>query len=666
MNHGERVSGRYKVIKKIGSGGMANVYLAEDLILEREVAVKMMSLDFQNDPDSLRRFQREALSTTELTHPNIVNVYDVGEGEQPYIVMEYVAGMDLKEYVIENHPIPYKKVINIMDQILDAIAYAHKNNVIHRDIKPHNILIDKNNNIKITDFGIAVALSQNSITQTNSLLGSVQYISPEQAKGNMVTKQSDIYSLGIVLYELLTGSVPFEGESAVSIALKHFQTPIPSLKEFDSRIPQALENVVLKATAKEAKNRYQTVEEMQEDLKTSLLPSRRDEPIFIPKDIYDEDTLVMDAAMIDAVNTAPVNQVKTQVVTSEPAVQETEPEAEEKPKKKRGWLIFAIVAIIGIFITLALYFSQPKEVIVPDDLIGLTLDQVIALLDENNLELGETLERSNDDYEEGLIFRTNPGVGSTVIEGSVIDVYVSLGEEPFIVKDYEGKIYDEVRAELTDLGFTVESVEATHETISSGDIIAQDIEAGEKVIISETTITFTVSTGRPSIELINLYEFSLPSLEEYVARNNLKLTTTGESSDEVAVGSVIRQEPAAGTKMYSGEEVSVVLSTGPEETRRIFFTRELEIPYEERLAEPEGDENTEPEENDEMSEPELLPSRIEIYIDDLEKDMDTATHVFTIEENTRYPVEFVVEEGKSAAYKIVRDGTTIIEDTISP
>lgn len=188
MRIGERVSGRYKIIDKVGSGGMANVYLAEDLILEREVAVKMMALDFQEDQSNYRRFQREASSTTELTHPNIVNVYDVGEGDHPYIVMEHIDGLDLKEYIQEHHPIPYKKVLHIMQQVLNGIAYAHANGVIHRDIKPHNILIDDEGNIKITDFGIAIALSQNSITQTNSLLGSVQYISPEQARGNMVTK----------------------------------------------------------------------------------------------------------------------------------------------------------------------------------------------------------------------------------------------------------------------------------------------------------------------------------------------------------------------------------------------------------------------------------------------------------------------------------------------
>src|SRR5690625_675033 len=216
MDIGQRIDGRYKILRLIGTGGMANVYLARDLILDRDVAVKVMRYDFRNDQSSIQRFNREALATTELVHSNVVNIYDVGEeNENPYIVMEYVEGADLKQYISNNYPIPYKKAIDIMDQILAGVAYAHDHGIIHRDLKPQNILIDANENVKISDFGIAVAISQNSITQTNTLLGSVHYLSPEQARGSMASKQSDIYSLGIILYELLAGTVPFDGESAV-------------------------------------------------------------------------------------------------------------------------------------------------------------------------------------------------------------------------------------------------------------------------------------------------------------------------------------------------------------------------------------------------------------------------------------------------------------------
>lgn len=297
MEQGYYIDGRYKILSSVGSGGMANVYLAEDLILEREVAIKVLRLDFRDDEESIRRFRREAESTTNLNHANIVSVFDVGIGENPYIVMEYVEGMNLKEFIDSNDPIPYPQIINIMTQILSGVGYAHRNDVIHRDLKPQNILINKQNQAKISDFGIAIALSQNSITQTNSLLGSVQYMSPERARGSMASIQSDIYSLGVILYEMITGKVPFEGESAVSVALRHFQEEIPSLKEHDENIPQALENVVLKATAKDPKDRYSDTFEMREDLKTALDDNRKHEEriTFMSEDPDLEETIPIKA-----------------------------------------------------------------------------------------------------------------------------------------------------------------------------------------------------------------------------------------------------------------------------------------------------------------------------------------------------------------------------------
>ena len=258
---GRKIGERYKIIRLIGTGGMANVYLGHDLILDRDVAVKVLRFDFRDNEDALRRFQREALSATQLVHPNIVSVYDVDEenGLQ-YIVMEYVKGADLKKYIEKNGKVSPEDSIYIMDQVLSAMALAHRNRIIHRDIKPQNILIDQDNQIKVTDFGIAVALSETSITQTNTLLGSVHYLSPEQARGGMATIKSDIYALGIVLYELLSGAVPFDGESAVSIALKHFQDPMPLIRKNNPEVPQSLENVILKATSKEPTYRYGTCE----------------------------------------------------------------------------------------------------------------------------------------------------------------------------------------------------------------------------------------------------------------------------------------------------------------------------------------------------------------------------------------------------------------------
>ncbi|MCM2533462.1 Stk1 family PASTA domain-containing Ser/Thr kinase [Neobacillus pocheonensis] len=282
MMIGKRLSGRYKILDMIGGGGMANVYLAHDMILDRDVAVKMLRLDFANDDEFIRRFHREAQSATSLNHPNIVNIYDVGEeNELYYIVMEYVDGQTLKQYIQQNSQLRVEEAIGIMRQLTSAISDAHQNHIIHRDIKPHNILVDHNGNVKITDFGIAMALSATSITQTNSVLGSVHYLSPEQARGGMANKKSDIYSLGIVMFELLTGRLPFSGESAVSIALKHLQSETPSVRRWNPNIPQSVENIVLKATAKDPFHRYNSVDEMEEDLRTALDSERLNEPKFV-------------------------------------------------------------------------------------------------------------------------------------------------------------------------------------------------------------------------------------------------------------------------------------------------------------------------------------------------------------------------------------------------
>lgn len=337
METGQRINGRYEVKRLLGSGGMAEVFLAYDLILDRQVAVKMLAYNFKNDRESLRRFTREATSTTELMHPNIVNIYDVGEAHVPYIVMEYIGGTDLKEYINRHHPIAHQTVVSIMDKILSAISYAHSQGVIHRDIKPYNILIDEKGTVKITDFGIALALSQNSLTQTNSLLGSVHYISPEQARGAIATKASDIYSLGILLYELLTGTVPFKGESAVSIALKHFQNDFPSVRDQQPSIPQALENVILKATAKDPNHRYSSVEAMREDLQTVLDPSRRYEEKFLPPNINADQTkrLTPIAPVVADDNTAEEG-VKTYSPTSSATTDMPEAPATSKKKVNGG------------------------------------------------------------------------------------------------------------------------------------------------------------------------------------------------------------------------------------------------------------------------------------------------------------------------------------------
>ena len=281
---GELIDNRYKIIKSIGEGGMANVYLAWDTILEREVAVKVLRGDLSDDEKFIRRFKREANSASSLKHPNIVEIYDVGEDNGKYfIVMEYVNGKTLKSLIKKRGALNINEAIDIMLQLTSGIACAHDSYIIHRDIKPQNVMILEDGRVKITDFGIAMALNSNELTQTNSVMGSVHYLPPEQASGSGSTIKSDIYSLGILMFELLTGKVPFKGDNAVEIAIKHMKDPIPSVREFNSSIPQSVENIVLRACAKNPKNRYSSASEMYEDLKTCLNVSRSEESRLVYK-----------------------------------------------------------------------------------------------------------------------------------------------------------------------------------------------------------------------------------------------------------------------------------------------------------------------------------------------------------------------------------------------
>ncbi|MGA9225367.1 MAG: Stk1 family PASTA domain-containing Ser/Thr kinase, partial [Mesobacillus sp.] len=443
---GKRISGRYKILDMIGGGGMANVYLAHDMILDRDVAVKMLRLDFANDEEFIRRFHREAQSATSLAHPNIVSIYDVGEEDGLYyIVMEYVDGQTLKQYIQQHAPVPVQDALDIMKQLTSAISHAHNNHIVHRDIKPHNILVDSNGTVKITDFGIAMALSATSITQTNSVLGSVHYLSPEQARGGMANKKSDIYSIGIVMFELLTGRLPFSGESAVSIALKHLQSETPSLKRWNPQIPQSVENIVLKATAKDPFHRYDNVDEMEDDLRTALDASRLNEGrFFIPVD--DEAT----KAIPIITNERPFQNMDETIVRKEQPVP-TDKTNQPKPDKKKSkkWpiiltLLFLLIAGAGIVaVTMGPDLFGPKEVEVPE-VSGMELEEAVAELMTAGFTIGEQKEISDEEVEEGLIIKTNPKAGKMIKEGNEIDLYISSGKEELELSDYRGRLFDDV------------------------------------------------------------------------------------------------------------------------------------------------------------------------------------------------------------------------------
>lgn len=572
---GYTLNERYQLKQTLGEGGMANVYLAHDLILDRDVAVKVLRLDLQNDPDAARRFQREAMATSELVHPNIVSIYDVGEAfGQQYLVMEYVPGSDLKKYIVEHFPIPYQRVIEIMGQILSAVEVAHDHHIIHRDLKPQNILIDRDGNAKISDFGIAVALSDNSMTQTNSLLGSVHYLSPEQARGGMPTRQSDIYALGIILFEMLTGTVPFEGDSAVSIALKHFQEEMPSVRQFDPRIPQALENVVLKATAKDPNNRYSSADAMNSDLKTALSPTRAHEEKFVPnaEDDLDETKVLPVIKQPEA----PKPEIK-----ADAPVKPATPAPKKQPSRwawlKTRWpFIAAAIAVALIVVVVVVALSGGNNDVAVPDLRGMSQSQAQSALENANLKLGDITTAHSSKVDKNRIISSDPSQKAEVAANSNVNIILSSGPKRFTLDDYTGETYSDVAKDLRKKGFTVHQVKESSTSVAKGEILDQDVEAGSKVVPSNTTIIFSVSKGATNANSYSSApksQISVPSVAGMTeAQANATLRANGfgvnsqtAASDSVEKGNVISQSPGSGTQLNKGDTVTITVSSGPSE-----------------------------------------------------------------------------------------------------
>ena len=635
LEAGKTLNGRYKIQSLIGTGGMAAVYLATDLILDRLVAIKVLRLDFRQNDDAMRRFRREALSATQLTHPNIVGVYDVGQSqEMNYIVMEYVEGTDLKDYVRQRgalHPI---EAVRIMMQIVSAIAAAHQNRIIHRDIKPQNILIDREGNVKITDFGIAVALSDTSLTQTNTLLGSVHYLSPEQARGGMATIQTDIYALGIVLYEILTGRVPFDGESAVSIALKHFQEPLPPVMNPSVMIPQSLENIVLKATAKDPMNRYRSCYEMFQDLKTCLDSTRLYEKKFVPASFSGETKVL-----------SPISTQKIKPIQSSREIPVVEMDEEKPVKKKRKWpwvLLLMMITIVGIMAFL-FFKTSPKEVQVPD-VTNLTEAAAKIKLADAKLNVTDVIQVQSDEVESGKVIETNPKAGSTVKEKSKVTLKVSSGKEAITMKDYRNKTYEAARDELKKLGFTVERKDENSDNVDSGKVISQSIAPNQKVEGKDTVITLVVSKGENSIKMANLKGYTREGAIEYASANNLNLTITEEEND-ATVDTVVSQSIREGSEIKKGAPLTIVLSKGKKVHT---VTKQIVIPYQK----PKNNSNRK-------------VNKISIYIEDSVNQLQNVYNTIEISEDTSVNLTFSLSNTQPIGkYKIVSDGKEITSGTV--
>ena len=567
---GQKISDRYQIIKSIGEGGMANVYLAYDTILDRNVAVKVLRGDLANDEKFVRRFQREALSASSLSNPNIVEVYDVGEDNgEYYIVMEYVEGKHLKALLKKRGKLTVPEVIDIALQITNGLSVAHDSYIIHRDIKPQNILILENGLIKITDFGIAVAMNATQLTQTNSVMGSVHYLPPEQASGKGATLQSDIYSIGILMYELLTGKLPFRGDNAVEIALKHLKEPMPSIRDELPDIPQSVENIILRATAKNPKNRYSDAREMHEDLKTCLDESRANElkiTFKYPENDYDDTKLMK--------TVKPVKETKPK------EIKEGEKEVAKKKKStdnSQNKLLITLASVfVGLVVVITTIFvlipkiTSSKQTAIPDVTNYSVTDAIKALQDAGFVVSDEQREEANENVEEGKVSRTSPAIGSIRKEGTEVIIYRSLGDVTIAIEDYTGKNASEIKGKLEALKVQViiekKEVDLTDgETYKENIIIGQSIEAGEKISEGETITLYVPKLDNKYPDFVN-ENYSVEEVENFCSEYGVTLTKKEVETTEYADGSIIYQSRAAGTTVVSGAKITIHIAVAPSET----------------------------------------------------------------------------------------------------
>lgn len=555
---GRILADRYELKELIGQGGMADVYLAYDDILKREVAVKILRSSLTGDPIYITRFHREARAAAALCHRNIVEIYDVGEEDDLYyIVMEYVRGQTLKELINKRGALHYVEAVDIMKQVVSATALAHSMGIVHRDLKPQNILVTDSGIVKIADFGIASIQSLSQVTQTDTIMGSLHYLAPEIARGEKATPQSDIYALGVVFYELLRGDVPFNGESPVNIALKHMRDEIPSVREYNPAIPQSVENIIIKATAKNTNNRYQCADDMLDDLETCL--ERLDEPKLSFDQVNNDPTIIATDSQFFT-KTAPLDleETKTEIEEIEP---EEEKIKEPMDKKKRIAIGVAIGAVIVCLVIVAGFFlfggNQDGTMM---DLVGKTEKEAKALLIDKGYKVSDDVDYElSDKYEKGLVIATDPEAGHTINEGDTVTFTISKGKY-IVMKDYTGTSYSSAYNELTKLGYKVRKYEKSDDDYKEGVVIGQSISEGEKQDPNEKgkIITLTVSKG-VSITVPSLYGQDINAAKstlESQGFTNVKLSVLPSPTDTATINSmsintVVKQSVAPYTQVNS-------------------------------------------------------------------------------------------------------------------
>ncbi len=565
---GTILADRYRLIEKIGEGGMARVYRAWDSLLNRAVAVKVLKEQMTGDSAFVKRFRREAQAAAGLSHPNIVNIYDVGEEQGVhFIVMEYLDGKNLKEHIREKGKLHATEAVSIAIRIADALAEAHAAGVIHRDIKPQNIIFLNNGQVKVADFGIAIAADGTTLTCSDKIIGSVHYFSPEQARGSLAGKRSDLYSLGVILYEMVTGRVPFRGESPVSVAMKHIQEPVVAPSRFADALPAPLERIILKAMQKDPARRYLSAAELLEDLRYYQREgeSRARPPSMFETD--DEETRVM--------KPLPVGQ------------------------KERGWarlkknwpllavILFLIAALVTGFIYFYSHFLNVPEVEVPE-LRGHSYEDALAILEESGLTPNPEVFYIHDDFiPKGHVIKTDPLPGRMVRQNREIDLYVSKEAEEVVAPDFNLRTEEEARIILRDEGLEAVWEREYNNEVAEGKIYKQVPSAGSPLSRDEKIILY-VSKGEKPFRLASLIGRKELEAVNYLNQEGLSAQLHYEVAEQPA-GTVVEQYPEPGSSVQRGDPVDLVISEGPP-------------PEEEAAEEPKekkGKKETEPEEEDE-------------------------------------------------------------------
>ncbi|AXX64343.1 Stk1 family PASTA domain-containing Ser/Thr kinase [Bombilactobacillus bombi] len=647
INKGDLIANRYLIVDTLGEGGMSNVYLAEDTYLHRKVALKSLRADLQNDEQIRLRFQRESRAMSKLSSPYIVNILDVGDEDIPFIVMEYVPGGSLKKYIKHHFPIPYPQVIKLMEEILQGVAVAHQHGIIHRDLKPQNVMITPEQHAKVADFGIALSQGEQSITQTNSTMGSVHYMAPERVRGQQASVQSDIYALGIILYEMLTNHLPFDGETSLAIALKHFNEATPSLRQAQPDIPQALENVVFRATAKDPSVRYTSALAMATDLKTVLSPQRAHEPVFVPsndeKERNDSEETKVLPELVDDDNKKDVPPIK-----------------KKNSNKKFWWLMAALLVIL--FLIGWGWLNARQEVAVPD-VTNLNATQARAVLNNSQLKSRVSASEHSNRVAKNDIIRSVPPKGTHVKSGTTIKLVRSLGPVLRTVPNVVGQNYYEARNQLTSLGFRVKRINRYSQTVPAGNVIKQTPRAKSRIASKKKAVRLTVSLGQKnySFAVKDLTGYNLRGAQDYANEEGLQLVVKTVPSSTVEKGNVVSQNPIAGTRILRGASLVVNISSGkpdnsdqhnnsdantnPTGTSPQTVTRTINLPF-------NGQDNQ-------------SKNTFQIYIKDANHNLNDLYKETEIDSTTQITIPFQLNKGQTGQYKVVRDGIVLDSENVT-